>query len=361
MNAAASMGKSSTSFAKPCLPDNGRSWHPCPFHQPNRCEMPHDERPRNRAGRIVKGRFAAVIRAFMSEENPKWMKYADATRDLWGRELRLAERPDTLGAYFVHELRPAIIQAYLDGLAEWPAKQEAALSALRRCEKWALVRDLLPHPITYGCEAEGSDGGHIPWTDEHVLLAETHARPELAHAVTLAANTGQRGSDLVKMRWTDIETSNGRAGINVIQKKTKKQIWIPFTERLTEAMTTWERRPGFILLHPAGKPWTRRRLTGMWAHERDTNPNLEPLRQSALGPEAEEGLVMHGLRATACVRLLRAGANTRQISDMIGMSEQMVKHYTRFSDQKINAMAAVVHLDRTPREPGENKPLRTLS
>jgi integrase len=309
----------------------------------------------------VKGRFAAVIRAFISEQNPKWMKYSEATRDLWGRELRLAERPDTLGAYFVHELRPSIVQSYLDGLAEWPAKQEAALSALRRCEKWALVRDLLPHPVTYGCEAEGSDGGHIPWSDEHVLLAETHARQALARAVTLGANTGQRGSDLVKMRWSDIETFSGRPGINVLQKKTDKQVWVPLTQPLVTAMATWERRPGFILLHPAGKPWTRRRLTGMWAHERDTNPALAPLRQAVLGLEAEEGLVMHGLRATACVRLLRAGANTRQISDMIGMSEQMVKRYTRFSEQRLNAMAAVIHLDRTPREPGEIIPLRRES
>jgi integrase len=309
----------------------------------------------------VKGRFAAVIKAFMSEQNPKWTKYAEATRDLWGRELRLAERPDTLGAYFVHEMRPSIIQAYLDGLAEWPAKQEAALSALRRCEKWALVRDLLPHPITYGCEAEGSDGGHIPWTDEQVFLGETHAREALSRAITLAANTGQRGSDLVKMRWTDIEDYEGHPGINVTQKKTKKQVWVPFTETLIKALATWERRPGFILLHPAGKPWTRRRLTGMWAHERDTNNALAPLRQEALGPEAEEGLVMHGLRGTACVRLLRAGANTRQISDMIGMSEQMVKRYTRFSEQRLNAMAAVIHLDRTPREPGEIIPLRRES
>ena len=309
----------------------------------------------------MKGRFAAVIRAFISEDNPKWMSYAEATSDLWGRELRLAERPDTLGAYFVHDLKPSIIQAYLDGLAEWPAKQEAALSALRRCEKWALLRDLLPHLITYGCEAEGSDGGHIPWTDEHVLLAETHARQALARAVTLAANTGQRGSDLVKMRWSDIETFNGRPGINVIQKKTKKQIWVPFTEYLILAMASWERRPGFILLNPAGKPWSRKRLSGDWQYARDTKPALAPLRREAMGPEAEEGLVIHGLRATACVRLLRAGANTRQISDMIGMSEQMVKRYTRFSEQKLNAMAAVIHLDRTPREPAEILPFRKES
>lgn len=295
---------------------------------------------RPKAARITDGKFAAVIRAFTA--SPKFQGYADATRDLWGRELRLAEHPETLGGLSIYEIRPSLVQAFLDGLADRPAKQEAALSALKQLEKWAIVRDLLPHTITLGCEAEGSDGGHVPWSDEHVALAEQACRPELARAVTLAANTGQRGSDLVKMRWTDIEDYNGRAGINVTQKKTKKQIWIPLTEPLQATMATWERRPGFILLKPDGNPWTRVRLTGTWAYDRDTSPALATLK--------EAGLVMHGLRATACVRLLRAGANTRQISDMIGMGEEMVGRYCRFSVQRENASAAVYHLDRTARE-----------
>jgi len=106
-----------------------------------------------RAARIADDCFAVVIRGFLA--SPKFQGYAAATQDLWGRELRLAERPDTLGAYSIYEIRPSLVQAYLDGLADWPAKQEAALSALRRLEKWAIVRDLLPHPITLGCEVEG--------------------------------------------------------------------------------------------------------------------------------------------------------------------------------------------------------------
>jgi len=173
-----------------------------------------------------------------------------------------------------------------------------------------------------------------------VRLAETQARDELAQVVTLAANTGQRGSDLVKMRWTDIEAYNGLTGINVCQVKTGRQIWVPITQELSAAMAGWERRPGFILLRPTGIPWTRKALTWAWIVERDSNPALRPLA----------GLVLHGLRATACVRLLRAGANTRQIADMVGMSEEIVGRYCRFSVQRENASAAVLHLDRNRRE-----------
>ncbi len=298
-----------------------------------------------RAAKITDECFAAVIRAFMA--SPKFQGYSPATREVWGRELRLAERPDTLGAISVNVIRPALVQAFMDGMSDRPGKQAAALAALRQLERWGIVRDLLPQPITLGVEIGRSHDGHKPWTDEQVRLAETHARPELARVVTLAANTGQRGSDLVKMRWTDLEDYNGRTGINVTQLKTGRQIWVPITQELASAMAQWERRPGFILLRPTGIPWTRKALTWAWIVERDRNPALRPLA----------GLVLHGLRATACVRLLRAGANTRQIADMVGMSEPIVGRYCRFSVQRENASAAVLYLDRTSRERAAQKPI----
>jgi integrase len=293
--------------------------------------MPHERR---RAPRIEDGNFAKVIRGYL--ESKKFEMLAQETRRNWNRQLRLAERPDTLGAISVYAIRPALVQAFLDGLADLPGKQEVALKALKQVERWALVRDLLPHPITIGVEIVGSKGGHKPWSDQHVEIAEHHARRGFGRLVTLAANTGQRGSDLVRMRWTDIEVVQGRPGINVKQQKTGLVLWIPFTQPLVAALASWERRPGFILTQDSGLPWQRKTVSTLWAKERDGNPDLQPLA----------GLVFHGLRATACIRLSRAGATTRQIADWVGMSERQVGRYCRFSEQKENALAAVVHLDR---------------
>jgi len=277
--------------------------------------------------KIAPDSFAAVIHAYIY--SPKFSSYAPSTQKLWGAELRFAEHPDRLGGVPIKEMRPSIVQAFLDGLVDRPAKQEVAYRALRQLEKWAIVRDLLPRVITIGCEIEGSDGGHLPWTDAQVLLGQQVTPTALARVITLAANTGQRGSDLVKMRWTDIETFEGHPGVNVIQQKTKARVWVPFPRELIAVMSGWERRPGFILERPSGGPWgTREALTWAWWVERQRHPELTEL-------------VLHGLRGTACVRLLRAGNNTRQISDRIGMSEKMVKRYTRFSEQQQNAVAAL--------------------
>ncbi len=306
--------------------------------------MPQDER--RKVVLVTEDSFAALVRAF--KVSPKFTGYAQATQDLWGRELDFAARPDCLGALARHEIRPALVQAFFDGLTGRPGKQAAALAALKQLERWAVVRDLLPRQITLGVETEDSDGGHVPWSAEQVAYAETNLPAHLARVITLAANTGQRGSDLIRMGWTDIETYEGIEGINVRQKKTGRDVWIPIASTLDAAMRTWERRPGPFLLREDGRPWTRKALTAAWTYQRDTSAAFASYR--LCGPDLDRPLVLHGLRGHACVVLLRAGANTRQVSDMVGMSEEMVAGYTRLSLQRDNAVAAVHHLERTIRE-----------
>lgn len=299
----------------------------------------------SKAMQIIDDKFSSVIDAFM--DSPKFRGYADSTRDIWSRELRFVARH--LGMYSRFDIRPAVIQVLVDKLSGKPGKQAALYASLKQLEKWAVVRDLLPRQIVLGVEVEESDNGHVPWNDDQVALAEQNAKVEYARAVLLAANTGQRGSDLIRMGWSDIETYDGRQGIKVTQKKTGKEIWVPITAALSAAMQTWERIPGPFLRRPSGLLWTRHKLTNGWAYERDHNPMLKSLGAEAVEGKqtGDKGLVLHGLRGTACVRLVRAGANTRQIADMVGMSEAMVAHYTRLSSQKENASAAVYHLERT--------------
>jgi integrase len=172
----------------------------------------------------------------------------------------------------------------------------AALSAWERRPPFFLI--LKPNGAPYTREHLS---WHEPWSLEHIQLAQQHARVDLARVVTLAVHTGQRGSDIVRMRWSDIEEQDGRQGVNVIQQK-----------------------------------------TGHWNDERDNNPALKPL--------SEAGLVIHGLRATAVVRARRAGATVLEIASMYGMTEPTVARYSRLADQRDMALGAVVRLDRTAKE-----------
>src|SRR5262249_45592966 len=82
-------------------------------------------------------------------------------------------------------VRPALIQGYLDGWDDKHGKPGAALAACKALERWAVVRDLLPRQIPIGVETGKPQGGHIPWSDAQVALAEKHVRPDLARAITL--------------------------------------------------------------------------------------------------------------------------------------------------------------------------------
>lgn len=293
---------------------------------------------RSKGRRIADGQFAAVIRDFMGDSNPRWATYAQSTQELWGRELRLLQA-SPLGALSVHEIRPSLIQRYLDGLASRPAKQTACLRALSRLEGWAVVRDRLPGPIIMGCELLGSRGGYLPWTDAQIAHAEQHARPEVARIITLAAGTGQRGSDLCRMRWTDLETYRGRIGINVTQKKTKRILWVPFSEEFQRAIADWERRPGHILIGAKGRPWGRKWLSNAWQRERDTKPELDEHKRLEL--------VLHGLRGSFVLRMRRANVDKQLIGAAAGMSAAMVDRYCRLAEQRDDAIAAIEAAERS--------------
>lgn len=318
--------------------------------------MRQDE-PRPKLLRVTDDSFAALIRAFKLTarftEPQERGGLAVGTKKNWGHELDFMARADTLGALTCQEIDPYCVQAYFDGIEDRPGKQKIGLAVLQQLEKWAIVRRLLPRQITLGVEIGTCDGGHVPWSDDHVALAVREASPRLARAVILAANTGQRGSDLVRMGPTNIEVFKGIRGIRVTHtQKVKREVWIPIPAELDAAMATWERRPGPFLTQEDGTPWTRDALSKAWRRERDGKPVLAPLRLAALGidpvvaPRKDKGLVLHGLRGTACVRLRRAGATELQIADMIGMSVAMVKEYCKGSVQRENAAAAVIHLDR---------------
>jgi integrase len=305
--------------------------------------------PRRRNDRhIGEHKFASVIHAYLASD--KFARLADNTKASYRRALAIAEREGVLGGLDVAQLDPYLVQAFLDGLADRPGVQHVARVSLRSVERWAIVRRLLPRTISIGVEIVGSTGAREPWTDAEVLLAETRARPDLARAVTLAASTGQRLGDLCSMKWSAFRTYRGFEGVDVVQQKTGKRLWIPLAIELQAALATWPKVSVNVLTSQKGSPWTRTTLTTEWWRERHRNEALAPLN--------ERQLSLHGLRATAVVRLRRAGVSAPLIADSIGMSPQMVARYSRRSDQADNAIHALEMAQRARGEQAEVIPFK---
>ncbi len=233
------------------------------------------------------------------------------------------------------QMRASMIRGVVDGLAERPGAGNNFLSTMRAVSTWAVVRDHLVASITEGIEPYASQGGHKPWTDDQINAAKEHLTGAVRRGVFLMIFTGQRGSDIVRMGPTDVDEN----GFRLTQQKTKRDVWCPIVPELAAEMEGWERVPGPFVRQASGRPFTRKLFSRHFDEQR---------REIA----ALKGVTLHGLRATAVIRLRRAGLSTAQIQDVIGMSLAMIERYARFADRKASGQAAILHLSDTARKTG---------
>lgn len=211
--------------------------------------------------------------------------------------------------------------------AEKPGRANNILYSLRSMCSWAQGPvGLLGHNPVHGVKTFQSNAGHKPWTPAQLEFAEKNFTGMLRRAFFLARYAGQRASDIVRLDWTDVDGDT----ITLRQKKTGVQPICPIFPELQAEMATWEKKPGPFLLQEtgrnAGRPVTTNQLWKVF---------------NAARGEKLSGVVWHSLRANAVIRLRRASYTGQQISDMVGMSVEMIERYSRYSDRKAGAEAVV--------------------
>jgi hypothetical protein len=227
-------------------------------------------------------------------------------------------------------LRSRHVQACVDKM---PSNARNFVNCLSSFSKWMRKRGRTDVNFTYSIDLPKAGKGHLPWTDAQLAIAASQFTGVLRKGFILYRETGYRGSDIVLLGPTDRETYDGRDGFAVTTQKRKRETWCPIMPALDVEMRTWERRPGPYLLKPNGRPFTRKEFAKQFAAARDAIAELR-------------GLTLHGLRATAVIKLRRAGLSYAQIGDIVGMSAKMVERYCRNADLKLNSRAAVTHLER---------------
>jgi integrase len=206
-------------------------------------------------------------------------------------------------------------------------------NCLSSFSKWARKRGHTEVNFTFGIDLPKPGKGHMPWTDEQLAAAANKFTGMMRRGFMLYMHTGLRGSDVVRLTPTAIDTYQGRDAFALTTQKRKRDVWCPIMPTLAQEMQTWERRPGPYLLQQNGKPFTRKEFARQFAEARDAIPELK-------------GLTLHGLRATAMINLRRAGLSFAQIGDIVGMGAKMVEHYCRNADMRSNSRAALTHLER---------------
>jgi integrase len=216
------------------------------------------------------------------------------------------------------------IYALLDRMSATPVAANLMLAVLRTLLEFGVPRGYLENNPAVGIKRlKKADSGHSPWDDAGYSYVIEYAPTHLQRMAFLGRATGQRVSDLVKMRPADLAAD----GVNVkIGKLRDKPHFVPLTAAQMTEIRSWGVRDLEPFISTAsGKRFTPGYLENIWRVWRDT-ANLE--------------MSIHGLRATAIHDRRRAGTEDGAIADEIGMSVQMVSNYLRFADKTASARAS---------------------
>ena len=164
-----------------------------------------------------------------------------------------------------------------------------------------------------------------PWTEEIFAAFDANAPAHLRLAVMLGRYTGQRRSDLVKMKWSQFDGET----IEVCQQKTGEFVVIPCHKRLKELLLSLHRRGEFILVGERGQPYKAASLARMV--------------RLVLQRIGIRGYSIHGLRKNAAQALAEAGCSVDEIMAITGhRSAKMALHYTKRAARKQLAKNAML-------------------
>jgi integrase len=227
------------------------------------------------------------------------------------------------------ERKPVVIM--LDAKANTPVGARDFLRCLRLLTQYAISIGVRQDDPTAGVRVKlPKSDGHRTWTEEDIARFEAAypiaTKPRLALELLLA--TAARRADVVKLG-----RGNVRSGlVHMTQQKTGKQLMIPVTPELAEAINAAAPADHLVfLLDDHGKPFSAENFT-KWFRKQCQHIGLE-------------GLSPHGLRKASCRRLAEAGCSANEIAAISGhASLTEVQRYTRAADQTRMARNAVERL-----------------
>jgi integrase len=293
------------------------------------------------------GTFSALIADWRKQN---WKRLRPATRKGFDHFLNRLEAE--AGDRLVAALTRRDIYELLDGMSATPNSANFMLSVLRVLLEWGVPRGYRDDNPAVGVKRlRVEDGGHEPWPERAYGFVVAHAPTHLRRTVYLGRATGQRVSDLVKMRPADLAAD----GIFLrIGKLRDKKHFVPLNAEQMAEIRSWAVRDldFFITTPGTGRRCTPTYLNMLWNEWRAS-------REAA--PLADLTLTIHGLRATKIEDLRCAGTEDGAIADEIGMSAKMIARYLRFADKAASARAS---RDRRERKKAEFVnpvvPLKTL-
>ena len=284
-------------------------------------------------------------------------RYLDVVLETWGDDR-------------VADLTTPDAQAAVDSYAGAPASGRFFRAVLARLIAYGIPRGFsTANPAEHTEKPGGKPVPNEPWPEWALEILFEHARPSLRLPALSALYTGQRKVDVIGMMKPSAEAtemplvarttgtlvpvqlhSGYRRAIDLAHPAPAGSVVAlreePVSLHLREDRTAWTYE-GFSTAWQRDMTWgvdpdkPNRTLLRQAERERD----IDPAKVAAMAGLREAKLVFHGFRKNAVNMLLECGSTEAEVSAIVEMSEQMVRHYAQAVDKRRLAIAAMKKLE----------------
>lgn len=264
---------------------------------------------------------------------------ADKTRKEWARWLDRIQVQFGAAPLAAFDSPKAVsrITDWRDQYAETPRTADVAIEVMSRLLSFGRAQGLLTgKPCESIDRLYTANRSALIWTDADFAELEKTASAELVQAAKLAALTGLRRADLLRLSWSHI----GPLAIEISTGKSRhrKTTRIPIYGELRSLLDDLPRKATTVLTNSAGRPWA----SGFGASWNKAKP---------AGP-----LHFHDLRGTAATRFFLAGLTIREIADIMTWSEGRVEGLIdRYVKRDELLLSLIRRLDGNAPETGNDK------
>jgi integrase len=264
-----------------------------------------------------KNRFRFVIADYKA--SAEYKKLADSTRAQWGKWL------DRIGEYFgelriaqfdrPEKIRP-VIRRWRSQYSETPRTADYAMQVLSRVLAHAVeLGNIAGNPCEGVKRLYTNDRSEIIWADSDIARIKQTCSIEISHAVDLAAHTGLRLSDLLRLSWSHV--GDDAIVLTTGKSRHRREAIIPLYGALRDVLARIPKQATSILTSSKQRPWT--------ADGFGSSFNKAKIDAGM----SERDLHFNDLRGTAATKFYIAGFTMREIAETLAWEEESVEKIIR--------------------------------
>jgi integrase len=290
-------------------------------------------------------RFRAVITAYKASDD--YRSLADTTKRNWATWL------DRIGDYFgdlriaqfdrPEKIRP-VIRRWRGQWADRPRTADYGMQVLSRVLSHAVdpLGKIAGNPCDGIKQIYSSNRREIIWTAADIAQLKAGSVGtkklvpcpiEIARAIDLAAATGLRLSDLLRLSWSHV--GEDAIAITTGKSKHRREAVIPLYDELRDVLANIPKRATTILTNTRKRPWKPNGFGTAFN------------RAKIAADMNKRDLHFHDLRGTAATRFYTAGLSERVIAEIMGWEEGHVARIIRsYVGRSAATKAAIDQLNR---------------